>query len=379
MATKLPPIPSPPGTAFREFRITVLPFLMFGLVLVVTAYLWTGYVGPSTLVGEVASNRAIVSCPHPGRVVQLRVGHLQKVLAGQALVQILTADPKVLEAQLALSKAKIEYVRASSETGLRKENNLLSYQKLRLDWMKERANLAIAKARMIYHESEFARAKHYNSVRAPIATQVPPIEGVITNLISTAEFQEALGNLNMSRAEVEELGRLVADLETVMKEFNQDRADEDQEPDTVRTAVAVEERQLGLIEVQLAPMMLVAPMDGFVSIVHRHTGESVVPGEPILTISQASSERIVAFLRQPLGMQPTTNQLVEVRSRSAGRTSGLGQVLAVGAQLEPIYPQLLPSRAQGNTTAEYGLPILVSVPNGMHLFGGEIVDLRPIP
>jgi len=57
----------------------------------------------------------------------------------------------------------------------------------------------------------------------------------------------------------------------------------------------------------------------------------------------------------------------------------MGQVLAVGAQLEQIYPQLIPSRAQGNTSTEFGLPILVSVPSGMHLFGGEIVDLRPIP
>ena len=55
---KLPQIPSPPGTAFREFRITVMPFLTFAAVLAATVILWRQYVGPSSMVGEVLRARA---------------------------------------------------------------------------------------------------------------------------------------------------------------------------------------------------------------------------------------------------------------------------------------------------------------------------------
>lgn len=385
MATKLPPIPSPPGTAFREFRINVMPALVFGAVLAATAYVWRGYVGPSTWVGEAESSRAIVSCPQSGRVVQLKVGPLQKVSAGEPLVQILTTDPRILEAQLALSKARIDFVRFTVDPQLRKENNRITYQKLRLDWMRERANLSMAKARLIFTESEYERARRLYVQETPVpaassaSVSAPSVEVVVQRPISAAEHDKSLADLNSNRAEVEELTRLVADMELAVRDIEPEEAkSEEDQPSAVRAAVAVEERQLGLIEAQLAPITLSAPIDGFVSVVHRRAGEAVAPGDPIVTISQGNSERIVAFVRQPLMMEIATNQLIEVRSRGSAKASGIGQVLAVGSQLEPIHSHLLPPRGQAGNSLEYGLPILVSIPPGMRLFGGEVVDLRPV-
>ena len=56
--------------------------------------------------------------------------------------------------------------------------------------------------------------------------------------------------------------------------------------------------------------------------------------------------------------------------------AGVGRVLAVGSQLEPILPQLLPKGTGGNNV-EYGLPVLVSIPPGLRVLGGEVVDLYP--
>lgn len=379
MANKLPPIPSPPGTAFREFRINVMPALVFGAVLATTAFIWRGYVGPSTWVGEAESSRAVVSCPQSGRVVQLRVGPLQKVVAGEPIAQILTTDPKILEAQLALSKARIDFVRFSVEPKLRTENNRITFQKLRLDWMRERANLAIGKARLIYTEAEFDRVRRLYEQSTPSPTTPGATDTVVQRPVSAAEYEKALADRNSNQAEVDELTRLVSDMELAMRDIEPEEARlEEEEPNAVRAAVSVEERQLGVIEAQLAPITLSAPIDGFVSTVHRRAGESVAPGDPIVTISQGSSERIIAYVRQPLNLDVTTNRQVEVRARGAGRAQGIGHILAVGSQLEPISPQLLPARAQGGNTPEFGLPILVSIPPGMHLFGGEMVDLRPV-
>jgi hypothetical protein len=58
---------------------------------------------------------------------------------------------------------------------------------------------------------------------------------------------------------------------------------------------------------------------------------------------------------------------------------GLGRILSVGTQLEPILSELLPMRGPSSSTGplEYGLPILVSIPAGVRVLPGEIVDLQP--
>src|SRR5436190_19141720 len=94
---RLPPIPSPPSALWREFRINALPYLTFLSALAATVVTWRTYIGPSSFVGEVVSISAIVCSPQPGRVVQIRVGQLERVTKGQAVVQILTTDPRILE------------------------------------------------------------------------------------------------------------------------------------------------------------------------------------------------------------------------------------------------------------------------------------------
>ena len=69
----LQPIPTPPGAAFREFRIAIVPYLLFGVMLAVTAQVWRGYVGPSMLLGEVESVKAVIASATAGRLVQVQV------------------------------------------------------------------------------------------------------------------------------------------------------------------------------------------------------------------------------------------------------------------------------------------------------------------
>jgi multidrug efflux pump subunit AcrA (membrane-fusion protein) len=123
---------------------------------------------------------------------------------------------------------------------------------------------------------------------------------------------------------------------------------------------------------------LLAPIDGIVSAVLHREGESVPAGEAVVTISALSADRIIAYVRQPLNFEAKADLPIEVRARSVHRAIGTGKILAVGTQLEPISGQLLPSRPGGGSTIEYGLPIMVSIPPGLKVLPGEIVDLRPV-
>ena len=76
---------------------------------------------------------------------------------------------------------------------------------------------------------------------------------------------------------------------------------------------------------------------------------------------------------------------VEVRARGGQREVGVGEVLRVGSQLEPISASMLPRPAgnsmgsgsgSGSGPVETGLPVLVSLPSNLALYPGEVVDLR---
>ena len=94
-------------------------------------------------------------------------------------------------------------------------------------------------------------------------------------------------------------------------------------------------------------------------------------GEPLVTISVPTSDRIIGYLRQPLGAVPTTNDTVTVRTRTVKHQIGSGQILRVGAQLERINPALTADPAR----IELGLPFLITLPPGFNLVPGEFVDL----
>jgi multidrug resistance efflux pump len=147
----------------------------------------------------------------------------------------------------------------------------------------------------------------------------------------------------------------------------------------------VESKNLDLLESQMMPIDLVAPFDGVVSVVHRWSGETIQAGEPILTVSQEKPSRVVSFIRQPIQVQTQPGMKVEVRARGGKREIGVGEVLRVGSQLEPISPSLLPRTSgmpaggnSGGSTIENGLPVLVSLPANLTLYPGEVVDLRVV-
>lgn len=363
---KLPLIPSPPGTAFREFRVGVLPYLAFLLAVALTAFAWRNYVGPSALMGEVEMVRTIVSASQPSRLTLLRVATLDRVTSGQPVAELVAADPRYLEAQAALSRARLEFVRVTVEPKIRRENNQINFTQLRFDWLRARVELATFRAQLAFAESEADRVTRLSRITNG------------TPFVSVRDLQLAQRDLDSLRTQILEQGRLVDEISSsIDKLAPDDKKLDDDMPASIRAALAVEQKVLESIEAQLNPTVLLAPIDGFVSMVHRRAGESVLPGEPILTISGTRAEKIVAFLRQPVRLEARVGMAVEIRSRSHHRGSAMGQVLQVGGQMEAILPELMPMRPGGTSVVEYGLPILVSVPPELGLIPGEIVDLRP--
>ena len=103
----LPPIPIPPGQRWREFRLQVIPLIVFLTAFSAVVIIWREYVSLPTLVGEVEVIRENVASPKAGILSQLNVTRFQSVKAGDEVAYVITTDPRILASSLAVIHAEI--------------------------------------------------------------------------------------------------------------------------------------------------------------------------------------------------------------------------------------------------------------------------------
>lgn len=311
----LPRIPAPPGAVFREFRIAVLPVVVFATVLGMTVVTWKRYVGPSQLVGEVEAIRAQIAPPQSGEIAALQVRFLEQVRAGQPLAVVIPTDPRAIAAKLDLGRQRLELLRESLDARLRRQNNQISLLRLQLEWMDQRAQLASLKAHQTYFQLELDRQKQlmnwlreraritesrFHDEAAPgsggvsgapdseaeAEAETTPAPQSPTWILSgaglerVADFQIATRDLADVNGQIREREQLVAEIERAMEDLKPEAGRIDSEmPAVVRAVLDFEDQELRAMESQVQPITLVAPMDGTVSSVLRRVGEHVLAGE----------------------------------------------------------------------------------------------------
>jgi multidrug resistance efflux pump len=150
-------------------------------------------------------------------------------------------------------------------------------------------------------------------------------------------------------------------------------SDSPESPSALEAAIRAQQAKLRLTQAELAPVALRSPIGGVISTVHHRAGETITPGEPVVTIAAPAADHIVAYLRRPFMIEPVAGMKVDVRPRGLGRSAGSAAVLRVGNRLEPV-PHTL--RLPGSSAdSDLGLPLVVSLPCDLKLIPGEIVDL----
>ena len=351
---KLPPIPTPASQRWREFRIQVLPMVMFAGIALGVALLWKSLVSPIGIVGEVEAIKADVISIQDGTVAQLNIDRFDVVEEGQELGEIAGSSDDFIQASIAAIEADLRVMDA--RLALDERRNQQSTVRLKMDLYTERIQLVADKAGLIQASNSFKRAEQEFN-------QTP-------KLISENDYDIAKAAFETLRASVAERGQLITEMSRTLEEMTQ--SDNSENKDVVEDAIKTKIVEL---EETLKPTMIKAPMSGVVSSIYHRPGEKIVRGVPILTVTATHSDRIVGYLRQPITSRPTTNDIVIVSKRSQ-RQSATGRIIRVGTQMELINPALL---STDSNRIEVGLPILVSIPSGMKLVPGEFVDLSIKP
>ena len=358
----LPPIPTPPAQRWREFRLLYLPRACFVAGVVLAVVLWSRWVALSTTVAEAQLTQAEVRAAHAGVVAGLDVALLQPVAAGQVIGQLFVANTQVLEATLAVIRAEVGMLTATSQGVTDRQRMAIEWERLQLESMSHRVELAGLKIRLQQAEEEISRTRPLREA------------GLVT--------EETFSQLNTNRAalaaQAAEQTRLVAHLETLIRKHAPPAAQADalSSETAMAAALKVQDAKLKLAEAQLAPQPLVAPIAGVISQIVRRPGEAVSAGEPILRIDATRPERLVFYLRQPLALEPKLGMTAQVSTRSGERRVAVAKVMEVGAVMEPVPTSLLAAmRLPPSTLPELGLRVQLSVPDALVLRPGEHVDV----
>jgi len=346
---KLPTIPTPASQRWREFRIQVIPFLVFIGVMVGIVYLWRNYVQPVGVIGAVETNSVNVTSLQDGVLSELHVERFQNVATGQVIAVVVNTDPELIKAQIASVQTDLELMRERLKVDQKRTEQ--SYEQMHQELFVQKLAQAIDKASLFLYSNDFRRAEILFK----------------TDTQSAAQLDAAKAKYDVAIASIQEREALIANLERSLRELRPE--DKTNQLDVVSAAVAAKAAEL---EMMLKPTTLKSPINGMVSMIHHLPGERILRGTAIVSITDPEIKRIVGYLRQPVLEVPTTNDFVQIITRTPVRQKGRGPILRVGAQMEPINPALLSADTK---RMEVGLPILVGVPPGLRLLPGEYVNL----
>ena len=151
------PIPIPLAQRWRDARMRLLPLVIFGTALCTIAGLWKQHVAAPTMVGQAEPVVSNVTCHKAGMLAELSVTRFQRVKTGDPVGQVLITDPKILASSLAVAKAEIDLMRSNLKPIISQQRVAVSYSQARLDWMRDRAQLASAQVSLQEAEADYHR------------------------------------------------------------------------------------------------------------------------------------------------------------------------------------------------------------------------------
>jgi multidrug resistance efflux pump len=298
--------------------------------------------------------RSLLTAPQSGILKQMLVEPYSIVEAGTPLAVIVPVD---VRADFDLLRSYFELARLRAQPSLAEEN-AMNYERIRVELLKTKSELAIAQVKLEQAERDAARNEPLHREK----------------LVATDIYELSVNTRDALKTEVAEKTRAVAEIEDRLELLRGIG-----EPPLIPTLpgsgdwLTRLERAHSAAASNLAPVTLVAPITGMVGYPVRQPGEYVLAGEPLLAVSALQSERIIAYLRQPYVVDPEVGMSVRIATRTGNSQTFESQILQVGAQVEIITNSL--GYLRQDVPVDSGLPIIVEMPPDARIRPGELVDI----
>jgi multidrug resistance efflux pump len=343
-----------------------LPVLVFLAVAATSGVLWYRTVRPVSFVGQVELIQVSVNSRDAGLLTNLWVTPLQEVKAGDVIGEVVTTDPRTVNNRLEVMRDRMRLTELEMTPALIRQRSAVDYEQLVLQCARSRVELAMARANLSQASNEFRRVDELHRRK--------------DRLVSDTEHDLAKARWESLQSQVEENARLVGEGEKALQRlsFMADTYLPGGENDPVKQALAVEEEKIKVFEQRMKPLPLVAPIDGIVTALNRRAGEQVLAGEAVVAITSKRADRIVAFVPRSSPITPRVGMGVAVSTRKLKRETCEAQIIGVGPHVEGVTNAMIlpPAAVQPVFVPAIGRPISISLPPGLDLLPGELVDLR---
>lgn len=319
-------IPISVSAWWRELRTRVFPLVVLVGAIGAITVIWRNHTGQTTLQGIGEGRSASITAPQTVRIEKWLVEPHTIVAAGTPVAIVIPADAR---AEFDRLRTLYEVARIQSQPSAAEEN-AMGYERVRIELLNTKAELAIARVKLEQAERDVQR-------NTPLFHE---------KLVSTEIYELSVSLRDALKAEVAERERAVAQIEQRVDAL---RSLGEPGPDATGTNVAW---LRNLEQAQAAAFKNL---------------------EPLMLMSSTRAENVIAYLRQPYRFDPEVGMTARIITRTSERQAFASQITQVGAQVEVLTNALALLRP--GLLVDAALPVVLPVPPEIRIRPGEIVDV----
>ncbi len=431
------PIPMPWKVRLRYLGVHWMQAPLFLGCLLALAWLWSGRISKVVLVGQVEALQVRVPAPEAGLLLSMEeplspydrvdkdVTLIARIDVSEALyeMQTLSAERQRLQSlisseseRLRLEQRKwdqedLRQKREVNQDDLARQRNQIDYRDQADDLQRELSQLRQRRRDLEFRQAESSSQRiidqqEVQSLQRQREQVADLVQRKITPPLRLDELDAQIELTELKVGQSEQLAKLVqkqiseidSEVADVLSRGNQtsqawnefleqsanstktEAGGEETVVDTetllepLARALAVQDAKVQALAQRIASNEVHAPVSGVIAKVHQPPGTYVRSGDPIVTIASDQSLWIVAYVDQRYRGVLRPSDKVEIRMRggtSAGVRYGLGTVVSLGAQYQAVPEHL----RRHPDVVQWGLPVRISIPDGLAILPGEMVDL----
>lgn len=374
-----------------SLRFHMVPILVWIAAVAAVVALFVQRSQQCFVVGLANGGSYNITATSNGRVRSVPVKLFQHVQAGETLVVINTvADDEALRSELEAESAalEMELTRLRAELAAAEEEFRLrvagyedahaealarmtvDLERARLDALEIRATLEPDRVLLKDYELEVRINRELLSKGAIEAYELQKAQAQFDFMAKTVQENEQ--RLEVAQKNVDEAAKRLAAWESRKASI----ASLNTTLDPIRAAMAVQQKRLDqLLQEQLRQreeLPLVAPADGVVCQILRRSGDSVLLGEPMMTIAKPVAETLIGWASEEYADQLSEGRKVRIIRRGAGGQVATSEITGVGTG----YVQKPMELWFDPKVPEYGLAFEVAIPPGMTVRPNEKVGIK---
>jgi multidrug resistance efflux pump len=372
-------IPTPWNRRWKRFCYRCVPMLGFAGCLLMTLWLWQRQGRIPTLQGEVVAMRVDVTAGCDGVLVPLAREPWRLFDTVQANQVIARLDDRTLLASLDTGRKELHRIRTDLEAAAAR--NSLGEADRNLDYLREATQLAVEHGRLLLWTLDRkmkvetdrlalqrcdARIEHFKSLHEK--KTIPDLkwtEEKIARATVAKRLEEGVAALHKAeneektvREQREKLpARVAAETAKLLAPF--------------QAAIESQQARIRESELMIDRLIIRAPIDGVICAILHQPGENIRAGNAIVTVADPRGQHIISYVRADQRFQPLPGMTTEVRLRLPASRPIATRVERVGPHVEPVPLRL----CRDPKTPEWGLPVLITLPEGLPAHPGELLDV----